>query len=285
VGLSQLRKHNELTAMQGSGESPWRLARPLLLAGFIISLAQYALNESIVPSFYSEQKRILTEDIKRQSVADRQSRSGIRLLGSGGRFFVAQFFDARASQLRQVSVQVKDGPILLERIDAKLARYQEGDWIFEDGVIRVFGDSTESAARFRRYATSEVTEVPLDFARTDEDPFHMSMRSLLAFARRLEEYGGETQKHMTNFHIRASFPLANLIMVLLGAALSLRIVRGSPVALGIGLSVSIGFAYFAFIRMGQALGYNGTLPPVVAAWLANVVFAVIGLFLFRKIAR
>jgi lipopolysaccharide export system permease protein len=271
--------------MQGSGESPWRLARPLLLAGFIISLAQYALNESIVPSFYSEQKRILTEDIKRQSVADRQSCSGIRLLGSGGRFFVAQFFDARASQLRQVSVQVKDGPILLERIDAKLARYQEGDWIFEDGVIRVFGDSTESAARFRRYATSEVTEVPLDFARTDEDPFHMSMRSLLAFARRLEEYGGETQKHMTNFHIRASFPLANLIMVLLGAALSLRIVRGSPVALGIGLSVSIGFAYFAFIRMGQALGYNGTLPPVVAAWLANVVFAVIGLFLFRKIAR
>jgi lipopolysaccharide export system permease protein len=128
-------------------------------------------------------------------------------------------------------------------------------------------------------------EEPSDFARLDEDPFHMNMKTLWLFARRLRESGGETQKHMTNFHIRASFPLADLVMVLLGAALSLRVVRGGNIALGFGLSVSIGFAYFALIRVGQALGYNGDLPPLLAAWLGNLVFGALGLFLFWKVTR
>jgi lipopolysaccharide export system permease protein len=285
LGLSQLRKHNELTAMQGSGESPWRLARPLLAVAFIAAAAQYAMNELIGPQAYTEQQRILVEDIKEQLQSDRQSRAEIRLLGARNRFWVAQFFDAKTATLRGVSVQLLQRPILRGRIDAASARYVDRSWRFSNGYNRVFHDSTETALAFTLYGTSDMEEEPRDFARLDEDPFHMNMRNLRAFARRLRESGGETQKHMTNFHIRASFPLADLVMVLLGAALSLRVVRGGNVALGFGLSVSIGFAYFALIRVGQALGYNGDLPPMLAAWLGNLVFGALGLLLFWKVTR
>ncbi len=285
LGLSALRKHNEVAAMQSSGESPWRLARPLLLAALIVSIGQYAMNELIGPQSYARQRRILVEEIKRQSDADRESRTEVRLLGAHGRFWVAQFYDAKNASLRRVSLQVLRQPELALRIDAESARYAGHVWSFTNGWYRTFHDSTEAALRFRTYGTSGITEQPSDFARSSEDPFHMSMKNLYTFAHRVQESGGDVQKHLTNFHIRASFPLANLVMVLLGTALSLRVIRGGNIALGFGISVSVGFAYFAFIRVGQALGYNGDLPPMLAAWLANLVFGAIGALLFWKVTR
>jgi lipopolysaccharide export system permease protein len=285
LGLSQLRKHNEVTAMQGSGQSPWRLARPLLLVAALVSIGQYAMNELIGPQSYAEQRRIMTEEIKQQVEADRDSRSDVRLLGAGGRFFIASFYDAPRATLREVSVQVLQRPALRSRIDAQSAVYREGMWHFYKGYYRVFQDSSETAVPFQEFADSEIDEQPEDFARVNQDPFHMGMKALLTFARRVRESGGETQTHMTNFHIRASFPLADLIMVLLGTALSLRVVRGGNLALGFGLSISIGFAYYALIRVGQALGYNGTLPPVLAAWMGNIVFGALGGLLFWKVTR
>jgi lipopolysaccharide export system permease protein len=285
LGLSQLRKHNEVTAMQGSGQSPWRLARPLLIVALFISVAQYAMNELIGPQSYAEQRRIMSEDIKQQSDADRDSRSDIRVLGGGSRFYVASFYDAPRRTLRNLSVQFLVGRILRRRVDAESAVYRDGMWQLQNGTYRDFGDSSETSAAFARMGDSDMREGPDDFARLNQDPFHMGMKSLLTFARRVRESGGETQTHMTNFHIRASFPLADLIMVLLGTALSLRVVRGGNLALGFGISISIGFAYYALIRVGQALGYNGSLPPMLAAWLGNLIFGGLGVFLFWKVTR
>jgi lipopolysaccharide export system permease protein len=285
LGLSQLKKHNEVTAMQGSGQSPWRLARPLLILALLVAAAQYGLNEWIGPRAYAEQQRILLEEIKQQSGADRESQADVRLLGSGSTFYVAQYFDAKNAILSHVSIQFLGHRTLRGRIDAAAAVYDGGVWRFENGFYRTFPDSGEMVVPFRTYETSELQERPRDFARINADPFHMSMKNLLQFARRVRESGGGTQKHMTNFHLRASFPVADLIMVLLGTALSLRVVRGGNIALSFGISVSIGFTYFAFIRVGQALGYSGTLPPMLAAWLGNLVFGTIGVVLFWKVTR
>lgn len=285
LGLTQLRKHNEVTAMQGSGQSPWRLARPLLAAALLFSVLQYAMNEVIGPSAHTRQKRIMAQEIRKQQEADRRSQSEVRLLGAGRRFWVARYFDAPTRTLREVSLQYLAAPVVRGRIDARTARWDEGIWRFEEGWIRAFADSAEAAIPFRAYGTTEPEESPSDFSRGVKDPFYMSMKELWTYAQRVGESGGETQEHLTNFHIRASFPLADLIMVLLGAALSLRVVRGGNLAIGFGLSVAIGFAYFALIRTGQTLGYNGTLPPLLAAWLGNLVFGAIGGGLFWRMAR
>jgi lipopolysaccharide export system permease protein len=285
LGLSMLRKNNEIAAMQGAGQSPWRLARPLLLAALFVSVAQYAMNELIGPQAHTHQRRILSEEIKGQSDSDRENRSEVRLLGGGRRFWIARFYEGRTQTLREVSVQFLNQPTLRRRIDARTARWCDGGWRFEEGYYRVFHDSTDTVLRFQTYGTNEIEELPDDFRATVRDPFYMSMKNLLIFAHRVRDSGGAVHKHMTNFHIRASFPLADLIMVLLGAALSLRVVRGGNLAIGFGISVAVGFAYFSLIRVGQALGYNGDLPPMLAAWLGNLVFGALGGFLFWKVAR
>lgn len=286
LSLGQLHRHNELTAMQASGQSPWRLARPLVIVALLLCAMQYVVNEGFAPYHYVENKRILMEEIKKISAADPESQTHVRLIGSGGRFWFAQFYDAKGASLRRVTLQTLDPPTLSRRIDAERAQYEAGGvWRFEDGYLRIFRDSTETSIRFQEYATSALTEEPRDFARRNLDPFHSGMRELLRFARRVRESGGETQKHMTNFHLRASYPLSGLIMVLLGAGLGMRVIRGGNIAVGIGISLAVGFAYFALIRFGQALGYNGTLPPAVAAWIGNVVFLGLAAFIFRRLAH
>jgi len=72
---------------------------------------------------------------------------------------------------------------------------------------------------------------------------------------------------------KVSMPFACLIMAFVGIPFSLRSGRSSGVALGIGLSIGIGFAYFVINAILISLGGTGVLPPLVAAWAANFIFA------------
>ena len=285
LSLGQLRRFNELTAMQGAGVSPVRIALPLLLSALLISAAAYGVGELLVPGAYRAQQRIMKVEIRGQEPEEFAGRLNIRYLGQGSNFYMVEHFDGATGSLRNVSIQSLSGKAILRRIDAAAGRWQEGVWTFRDGYLRTFRDSVETAVRFDRFATSSLPEVPSDFTQPKEDPFRMNMADLRRYAERVRESGGRDTKLRTDYHLRASFPLANLIMVLIGASLSLRIVRGGNVAVGIGATIFIGFAYYAFLRAGQALGYNGTVPPLIAAWIGNLLFGALGSIFFWKVTR
>jgi lipopolysaccharide export system permease protein len=285
LSLGQMRRFNELTAMQGAGISPLRIAFPLLAAALAIAVGVYALAELVVPDAYRAQNRILKVEIKGQEPEEKAGRMNVRYLGQGGVFYMIEYFDGATGTLRNVSVQTLTSHGIARRIDAQSARMRDGLWAFETGFVRTFRDSTETSVRFDGYATSLLREVPADFARPEGNPFQMSMKELRHYAEKVRASGARDLKIRVDYNLRVSFPLASLIMVLLGTGLSLRIVRSGNVALGFGTTIFLGFAYYAFLRAGQALGYNGTLPPAAAAWMGNVLFAALGSLIYWKVTR
>ena len=92
------------------------------------------------------------------------------------------------------------------------------------------------------------------------------------------------QKYLVELYLKVSFPLTNLIVVLIGTALAIRVRRGG-LAISFGLAVFISFVYYAAIRTGQALGHSGMLPPFLGAWLGNFLFGGLGLELLRRARR
>jgi lipopolysaccharide export system permease protein len=84
--------------------------------------------------------------------------------------------------------------------------------------------------------------------------------------------------------MKIAFPLINFVVVLIGASLSTRIRRGG-MAIGFGVSLLISFVYYCALRAGQSLGHGGALPPLLAAWSANLIFGAIGLTLFLRAQR
>ena len=86
------------------------------------------------------------------------------------------------------------------------------------------------------------------------------------------------------FHLRLAVPWACLIFAILGAALGSRPQRASS-GVGFGFSVIIIFVYYVIMSFSKALGENGSLPPAMAAWVANLVFLAISLLLCSRANR
>ena len=85
-------------------------------------------------------------------------------------------------------------------------------------------------------------------------------------------------------HAKLAYPFTNVILCLLGVPIALRLRRvGRPLTFVCALSV--GFLYLWLIEVGTALGGTGRLPPLLSAWMPNLVFAGAGLWMLKKAER
>jgi lipopolysaccharide export system permease protein len=72
-------------------------------------------------------------------------------------------------------------------------------------------------------------------------------------------------------------------MGFLGVPFALQRGRNSNIALGIGLSLGIGIGYFIIQSLVTAFGYSNALPPLIAAWSANFIFLLMGIWLLLNV--
>jgi lipopolysaccharide export system permease protein len=291
LALGHLRKFNEITAMQACGLSPLRIIRPILIVAALITAGAFALTDYVVPGAYERQKEIYDVKIKKKRISGRRGNNDIRYMSRGGRVYVAKEYRPHPPTLNNVLIQhftSGEKKTLERRVDAMEGRWRHEFWEMSRGFVRYFHDGTEVAVGFKYYADSRYNEQPDVFSRPHKDPLDMNLdmsRAELAdYIQRIEESGAKVARYVVNYHLHIAFPLANFVMVLLGSCLSLRIIRGT-MALGFGISISLGFAYYGLLRVGQALGHNGDIPPLPAAWLGNIVFLVIGVLLFWRMNR
>ena len=87
----------------------------------------------------------------------------------------------------------------------------------------------------------------------------------------------EQQRHylLTQFHGRLAQPWTFAVVVLV--ALPFGCVTGRQNAyVGVASSIGICFLYHLLTTFGLAFGTSGMLPPVLAAWLPNILFGTIG---------
>ena len=284
LALGQLKRNNELTAMQSAGIGLGRIAAPLYVLALLVSGLVFLVNEVALPGINAERKRILNGEIRRQDVEGPRVRSNLAYLGSDGRTFLIRTYRIDERAMEEVVIQEIRANTLVGRIDAKSASWVDGRWVFRRGYTRRFDPQGEKAAQFTELTIPGLKERPEDFAEAEEDPEALSFWNLQRYIDRLRQSGSRVQKYLVELHLKLAFPLTNFIVVLIGSALSIRVKRGG-LAIAFGLSVFISFLYYALIRTGQSLGHNGQLPAFLAAWAANLVFAAIGLELLRRARR
>jgi lipopolysaccharide export system permease protein len=281
LSLGQLQRQNELAAMTTSGVSLVRILRPVLLASAALSILSFAFTEFVVPPSNVRREEIFNQKIKKRRRPTGQSQSNMSYLGRGGRVYLARFYDAPRQRMRDFVVQEFEANTLTRRLDAREAEWDGKNWVLHDGYLRLFDGGRETALPFGRFVDSRFAEEPADFAKKEQDPFNMSLTQLRRYIDRVRESGGRAQKYLVEAQLKVSFPFTNLIIVLVGTSVGVRI-RRSHRALGLGLALAIAFTYYGFLRVGQALGHSGVLPPFVAAWIGNLVFLLFGGYLLYR---
>jgi lipopolysaccharide export LptBFGC system permease protein LptF len=90
---------------------------------------------------------------------------------------------------------------------------------------------------------------------------------------------GGLSRHNVDLHLKFAVPFICTLMGLISMPLGMRNLRGSSLANNIGAGLLIGSTYWFVLALAVSLGHSGALPPIVAAWTANGIFAAIGLFL------
>jgi lipopolysaccharide export system permease protein len=82
-------------------------------------------------------------------------------------------------------------------------------------------------------------------------------------------------------HTRFAYPFATFILTLIGVALSSRKVRGGT-GLHIGIGITLCFSYIMLTRVFEEFAKGGSMPTMLAVWLPNIIFLIIGIYLYRK---
>ena len=81
-------------------------------------------------------------------------------------------------------------------------------------------------------------------------------------------------------HNRFALPFSAFILTIMGVSLSSKKRRGG-IGWNIGIGIALAFTYILFLRFSQMFVHTDTLPPGIALWLPNMVFALIAGFLYK----
>jgi len=122
------------------------------------------------------------------------------------------------------------------------------------------------------------------FSQREKDAKEMSLGELRAAIAAKTAAGRPANTERIELHRKFSVPFACLVFGLVAIPLGLHPVR-SVKSRGFSVSLALIFLYYLVLTAGEAMAIKGTLPAVVAMWLPNVLFAMIGLALFASAAR
>jgi lipopolysaccharide export system permease protein len=279
--VSALSRHQELTAMKAAGVSLYRILMPLFLLAFLVSLLCMLFGEFLIPYTNGKKDHIWSTQIKKRSPQAGLIQRDIYLQGSDGLIYYVREFDGRQQMGKNVLLQRYEDEHLITRIDAHEMVWKDSVWVFRDGLARQFVGQEEILTPFVELRRPDLKERPEDFLRKQKNPEEMNYQELSRYIRHVERSGGETQRERVDLYLKIAFPFATFIIVLFGAPLASS-PRRSGAAVSFGISLSICFIYYSFLRLGQALGYKGSLPPALSAWMGNIIFGVAGVFVLWK---
>jgi lipopolysaccharide export system permease protein len=108
----------------------------------------------------------------------------------------------------------------------------------------------------------------------------MSFRELYVYVNRLRQGGHRVHAYLVQLHAKLSFPLVHLIMAVVAIPFALASPRSGGRAVGVGVAIGISVGYWFVDSMALALARADLLPPALAAWTANIIFAGLGTSLF-----
>lgn len=285
VTFGVMSKYNEVTAVKACGISLYRLSVPVLLTGLVLSGALFAFDHYYVAEANRIQDGIRSE-IKGRPPQTYLSPERQWIFGQGSRIYYYRYFDPAQQIMYGITVfdLAPETFHLRRHIYAERARWEPSldTWIFQDGwsrelngvrVVR-YDDFSGEARTF-----PELNEPPSYFLKEVKQDQQMNFSELAAYIRELRQSGFDTVRLQVRFHKKFSVPLFALIMALISAPFAFLAGPRGAMA-GVGVSFGIAIAYWVVSQLFEQVGNLNQLPPVLAAWAPDAIFALAGAYLF-----
>ena len=289
LGFSRLAADSEIIAMRASGMGIWyfvRVASIVAIAGTVLGLANSLFLEpranraildmeqslSTSQASYEIQPRVFYEDFKNFVLYVQDVRAGAGA-ANWRQVFMADVTDPNTPVITTATTATvaNDSPqVLLMRL--------------REGARHESKTGDEQQYNISKFATTDLPlalspQSDVHLGRKDTDIYALPMGALLA-----RTHGPDGRRYQIELHSRLSYPMACMVLMLVGVPLGAASKRGGKSS-GFVFTILLVFFYYFLSSTGLALGKQNRLQVFAAVWSANFLFAVVGIFLLWQMAN
>jgi LPS export ABC transporter permease LptF/LPS export ABC transporter permease LptG len=279
IAFGLLSRTNEVTASKALGVSLMRLSLPVVLAGVLLAGCDAALESSVLPHSNAKVAQIKDRIQGREQPRTHRRADKQWFYGADDAIYNYQYYDRRDQSMQRLHVFRVDPEAFTLRsvLYSAVARFEDGRWLADAGWELEFPSG--KVRQLRDWVPIDISESPEFFDSEIKQPAQMNYPELRAYVERLRRSGQAVPELEVELHNKIATPIVCLVMALVALPFAFRLGRRGALY-GIGIALGLGIAFYAIIAFFTTLGQAGALPPVVAVWSPNVLFASLSLYVF-----
>lgn len=272
--LTQMSRQNEVLALYASGVSTLRILSTFVAVVALVSTANFLLSDPLGPVM--RRKEILLsqgkdpsaeENLKSFDRTDFWYRNG-PLVYNVGRFIPDR------NALERVSTYMFTPDFhLVEKVDAREARFKDGTWTFYDARRTTYPRATQFPV-FEKFAElpGKIPEAPKDFKSLEIIEDTMRLKELRQYIQKNRSFGLDTTYQEVRYHERIAAVFTPLIFILFGFHFAVKPLKSHTTGRSVAYCFLIMVGYMLASRLALSVGKSGHIPPMFAAWSPNVLF-------------
>lgn len=281
---TKLADRSEIIAMISAGISRRRLLMPYMISAAIIAGMTFYLGAEVIPR--SSVKRLAFENTYKKRVKNPTYAEKVQLQVDTGVIAYMEHFDGMSKTGMHFSLDKFENKKLVSHLSANTAIYDtlsdvRYQWHLRDVTIRELRGMREKITNYNQI-DSIIRMEPRDFLFIRNQQETMTNAELKDYIEKQRNRGsGNLSIFEVEYYKRFASPFAAFILSTIGMSLSSRKRKG-----GMGFSLGIGIAlsatYILLQGISATFSTNAGMHPALAAWMPNILYSLIAIYLYRK---
>ncbi|RAI15712.1 MAG: hypothetical protein DKM22_02290 [Candidatus Melainabacteria bacterium] len=281
--LNKLSLQSEITVMRSCGIGLNRIAKPIFVFAVIMSLASFFINETVVPIVTKQSKDLALWSFGQKNIPEGKKNFIFKEITNDGKlkrlFYVGHCKDKVLYDITVLDMAKDDTVQVLQARDGHTS--PEG-WEFNRGAIYTL--QKDGKVLNTTFFENSIAQFGLDLTREMQQNTikELNFTGLLKYLHKNSEKLGDMKNfYQISLWDKIALPITTIVLVLVGVPLAITPPR-VRYNRGFLFSILIIFAYYLLRALSISFGEEGTIPPLIAAWTANIILTIFGTWMYYK---
>ncbi|MBQ9174062.1 MAG: LptF/LptG family permease [Bacteroidales bacterium] len=278
---SRMAANSEIVAILSCGVSFHRMMVPYMFTALVIAIFSLGLNLWVIPNANADRHAFEAQYTKTKT---QTAMRNIHYQINPGQFVYVESFTKWNNTAYKFTLETLEGNEIVSKLSAETAVWDStfGGWHLNKYFVREYTPGMlEDKVTTGQQMDTVINLTVTDFYRKQNTVQDLPYGELMDLIRVQEMRGDANMQYsLIEKHQRWALPFSAFILTIMGVALSSKKKRGG-IGWNLAVGIALSFTYILFLRFSQMFVYAGTLPPWIALWLPNVVFALIAAALYK----
>ncbi len=280
---AKMAGRTEIIAILAGGVSFKRMMLPYFIGACMIALASFYLNGYVIPD--ANKFRIGFELAYLKKPFYNRERN-IHFKVAQNDYIYMERYNVNSDEGRNVTLETIIGNELIEKLTADKIRWNadSSSWELVNYEVRRFHPMEEVITKGKSLDTL-INMSPSDFDNKERYYETLTMTELQDYIDLQTSRGADdTAIYLIEKYIRYMAPFTVLILTFIGIIVSARKSRGGT-GFQIAMGFLIAFIFIIFFILARAIAEAGSMNPILAVWLPNIGFSIVGLIMYHTVPR